>query len=134
MSSSEVEVDVCRIVINDVAPEQILYFREVDGERGLPFVLGIYEATSILRMLEGERTSRPLTHEAWLLTIETIGGKVAESAITRLVDRTYHAELRIANQSEIVRVDVRPSDAVAIALKANAPILIKAELLPEVAS
>jgi bifunctional DNase/RNase len=127
--SEEVRVEVERVVISEIHDQQVIVFREVEGERRLPFVLGIFEATAADLTLKGVPSPRPLTHDAWLATVAALGAGVQAAFIYDLREQTYFAEVRLDRGGERCRVDVRPSDAVMLALKAGAPILIADRLL-----
>ncbi len=131
--ATEVRVDVQRVIISEIHDQQVLVFREIEGERRLTFVLGIFEATAIDRILKRVVCPRPLTHDAWLATITAIGAVVEAVCIHDLKEHTYFAEVRLRLDGKLVPVDVRPSDGLALALRANAPFLIADRLLAEVA-
>ena len=130
--TDEVQIDVCQILIDEVSDEQILVYKEVHGDRTFPFILGTVEAWALVRIIEGGLLPRPLTHETWFSTITEVGGKVLESAITRLKNNTFFAEIRIKINGNIVCIDSRPSDAVVIAIMANVPLYVNANLLAEI--
>ena len=129
--SGEVQVEVERVIISEVHDQQVVIFREVDGERRLPFVLGIFEATTVHRTLKKLPSPRPLSHDAWLGTIAALGARLLAARIYHLQEYTYFAELRLDRNGELIRVDARPSDALTLALKAGAPFLIADQLLTE---
>jgi hypothetical protein len=129
---AEVRVEVERVVISEVHDHQAITFREVEGEQRFWLVIGIYEATVIDRVLRGLPSPRPLTHDAWQATVAALGARVRAVCIHRREEATYFAELRLDRGGELVRVDARPSDAVALGLRARAPILIAVQLLAEV--
>jgi bifunctional DNase/RNase len=133
-TTDQIQIDVIRIIISEIHDQQVVIYKETAGERTVSIMLGIFEATSIQRMLEGVPSPRPLTHDAWFSTICNMGGEVVESAITRLESHTYFAEIRVEINGGIVRIDVRPSDAVAIAIKAGAPLFMDRQVFEEVAS
>jgi bifunctional DNase/RNase len=128
-----VRVEVERVIISEIYDQQAVIFREVDGERRLPFVLGIFEATTIDRTLKKLSLPRPLTHDAWLATIAALGAKLQAACIHDLdVDKqTYFAELRFDRAGEMIRLDARPSDALTLALKAGVPFLIANRILAD---
>lgn len=130
----EFQLDVARLIISEVDDHQVIVFREVGGPRTFPLVIGIFEATSIDRRLRGIWSPRPLTHDAWLASLTAVGVKVLAVGIDSLTDHTYFASLRLLppGSSHTVRVDIRPSDAVAVALTARVPIFIAAQVLTEV--
>lgn len=94
----------------------------------LPIFIGFSEATSIVRGLDADDIGRPLTHDLLLDGIEELGGRVDHVAITAVEDGTYFADLHLDTPRESVVIDSRPSDALALAARTNAPI----EIAPEV--
>jgi bifunctional DNase/RNase len=129
--AEEVRVEVERVVISEIHDQQVIVLREVEGERRLPFVLGIFEALAVDRALKGVPSPRPLTYDAWLATVAALGAGVQAACIHEFREHTYFAEVRLHRGGELVRMDVRPSDALMLALKAGAPVLIADRLLAE---
>jgi len=101
--------------------------KEVDGDRRLPIVIGAPEAGAIAYEIEGVHTSRPMTHDLIKSIIETFDSKVTEIFIHEMKDSTFYASLHFYGSESIV--DARPSDAIAIALRFDAPIYIASSLL-----
>ena len=126
-----VQMELTRIIISDNNEQQIVYLREVGGERAFPIVIGFFEATSIDRRVKGQSTPRPLTHDLLASTIEGLGGELQDITITELRDHTYFAELRIKHDGEIIEVDARPSDAIAVAVTVDVPIFVADDILDE---
>lgn len=107
----------------------ILLLKEMDGNSTLPIWIGKPEADSIALALGGVMTPRPLTHD---LVKNILGGlkiKLNRVVITEILDNTYYALLYLADGKKEVSVDSRPSDAVAVALRANAPIFVEEGIL-----
>lgn len=104
-----------------------LILKEVDGDRRLPIVIGAPEAGAIAYEIEGVHTSRPMTHDLIKTIIETFDTKVTEIYIHEMKDSTFYASLHFFGIESIV--DARPSDAIAIALRFDAPIYIASTLL-----
>src|SRR6516225_6512531 len=125
-------MELTRIIINENNEQQIIFLKEVDGERTFPIVIGIFEATSIDRRVKGLPAPRPLTHDLLASTIEQLGGELQDIFISELRDHTYFAKLRIRHTGEIVEVDSRPSDAIALAVTAKVPIYVAEDVLGEV--
>ena len=100
----------------------------------MSFVLGIFEATTIDRILKRLPCPRPLTHDAWLSTVTFLGAVVQAVCLHDLRENTYFTEVRLHHDGRLVQVDVRPSDGLGLALKAGAPILIADRLLAEVSN
>lgn len=124
-------MELTRIIISETAEQQIIYLKEVDGERMFPIVIGIYEATSIDRRVKGASAPRPLTHDLLANTIELLGGELQDIYISELRDHTYYAKLRIKHEGEIVEVDSRPSDAIAVAVTVDVPIFVAEDVIEE---
>jgi bifunctional DNase/RNase len=127
-------MEIARVIISEVAEQQLIVLRESEGERIFSYMSGIFEATAIDRILKHLPSPRPLIHDAWLSTIVALGAQVQAVCITSLSDAVYFAELRLHCPAGVIWVDMRPSDAIAMALKANAPIFIPEGLLAKVCS
>jgi len=104
-----------------------LILKEVDGDRRLPIVIGAPEAGAIAYEMEGVHTSRPMTHDLIKTIIETFDTKVTEIFIHEMKDSTFYASLHFYGIESVV--DARPSDAIAIALRFEAPMYIASTLL-----
>ncbi len=103
-----VQMELTRIIINENNEQQIIFLKEVDGDRTFPIVIGIFEATSIDRRVRGLPAPRPLTHDLLASSIELLGGELQDIYISELRDHTYYAKLRIRHEGEIVEVDSPP--------------------------
>ena len=125
-------MELKRIIISEVHDQQVIMLREVDGERSFPIVIGIFEATSIDRRVRKLPTPRPLTHDLVTTCIDSLGGELRDVYISELRDHTYFAKLRIRMNGELIEVDSRPSDAVALAVTASVPIYVAEDVLEEV--
>jgi uncharacterized protein len=119
-----VEMQLSRIIISEIHDQQIIYLREVDGDRQFPIVIGIFEATSIERRIKGIQTPRPLTHDLIVHVIEQLEGEPDSVVINDLREGTYFAELRIRRGGELISIDSRPSDAIAVAVTCEPPLPI----------
>jgi bifunctional DNase/RNase len=124
-------MELRRIVINEVHDQQVVMLREVDGERSFPIVIGIFEATSIDRRVKGIQSPRPLTHDLLASVIDNLGGDLQDIFISELSEHTYYAKLRIRKDGEIIEVDCRPSDAIALAVTAKVPIFVAEDVIEE---
>src|SRR5438128_8643248 len=113
-----VQMELKRIIINEVHEQQVIMLREVEGERSFPIVIGIFEATSIDRRVKGVQSPRPLTHDLVANVIDMLGGELQDIFISDLHDHTYFAKLRIKKDGELIEIDCRPSDAIALAVTA----------------
>ena len=107
----------------------MVILREKGGRRLLPIWIGQPEAESIVMQMNGVRRERPITHDLCKNLIVGLGGSVRRVHITKVQKNTYFAELHVARGDEVVQVDARPSDSIAIALRFNAPIFAQESLL-----
>lgn len=126
-----IPMELRRIIISEVDDHQVIVLREVDGERSFPIVIGLFEATSIDRRVKGVETPRPLTHDLIVNAVELLGAEVQDIVISDLREHTYFAKMRIRHEGELVEVDCRPSDAIAVAVTAKVPIFVNEEVLGE---
>ena len=126
-----VQMELKRIIINEIHDQQVIMLREVDGERSFPIVIGIFEATSIDRRVKGVQSPRPLTHDLIAAVIDQLGGEFQDVYISELRDHTYFAKLRVRKDGELVEIDCRPSDAIALAVTARVPIYVAEDVLEE---
>ena len=126
-----VQMELKRIIISEVHEQQIIVLREVDGERSFPIVIGIFEATSIDRRVKNIVPPRPLTHDLIVAVIDQLGGDLQDIVISDLQDHTYFAKLRVRKDGELVEIDCRPSDAIAVAVTAKVPIWVAEDVLAE---
>lgn len=126
-----VQMELRRIIISEVHDQQVIVLREIDGERSFPIVIGIFEATSIDRRVKNMPSPRPLTHDLVTNVIEQLGGEIQDVIISELKEHTYFAKLRIRHEGELIEIDSRPSDAIALAVTAKVPIYVSEEVLQE---
>ena len=119
-----VAMELSRIIISEINDQQVIYLREVDGDRMFPILIGIFEATSIDRRVKQFRAPRPLTHDLLVSSVESLGGEFQDVVISELKEHTYLAVLRIRHGGELIEVDARPSDAIAVAVTCEPPLPI----------
>jgi len=108
-----------------------LLLKEVDGERRIPIIIGHFEAQAIAFELEGLKPPRPLTHELIKNLLEVLSYSIESVIISELRDSTFFAKL-VMDSEEIDPLDSRPSDAIALALKFNAPIYVAKDVMDEI--
>ena len=125
-----VQVELSKIIIDEKRQDQVIVLKEKDGERQFPIIIGFMEASSIKIKLSNLQVPRPMTHDLLLLTIEGLEAKLEKLIIDKLVDNTFHAKLvlRAAGGQEKM-IDSRPSDGIALAVRAQAPIFVDEEVL-----
>jgi bifunctional DNase/RNase len=125
-------MELKRIIISEVHEQQVILLKEVDGDRSFHIMIGIFEATSIDRRVKNTPSPRPLTHDLVASVIESMGGELRDIFISELRDHTYFAKLRIRQNGEMVEIDSRPSDAIALAVTAKVPIYVAEDVIDEV--
>ncbi len=129
-----VQMELSRIIISEVDEQQVIYLKEVDGERMFPILIGIFEATSIDRRVKGFKAPRPLTHDLIASLVESLGAELQDVMISELREHTYYARLRVRHEGELIEVDARPSDAIAVAVtcEPRLPIYVSEDVLNDV--
>lgn len=127
-----VRMELSRIVIAESSDEQVIFLKETGGERSFPIMIGIYEAAAIDRKIKGLRTPRPLTHDLLTSVIAEMGARLARVLISELRDSTFFARLVLDHEGREIEVDARPSDAIALAISASAPIFVDESVLESV--
>jgi bifunctional DNase/RNase len=124
-------MELRRIVTDDVREQYVIYLKEIEGERMFPIVIGLFEVVSIERRIKGIPTPRPLTHDLICQAVDLLGGDIQDVMISDLQDGTYYAKIRVKQNGELVEIDSRPSDAIAVAVTADVPIFVNEEVLEE---
>jgi bifunctional DNase/RNase len=128
----EVRVDLSRIIIHDTSDQQVIFLRERDGEREFPIVIGEGEAFAIDRRLKGFKKARPMTHDLLADIIEAMHGELEKIVISDLKNHTFFAKLVLRARGEVIEVDSRPSDAIALGVANQTPIFVNESVLREV--
>ncbi len=124
-----VEVRVHGLILEPKTQQNIVVLRELDGTRMLPIWIGPGEAAAIRRLVSDEPFPRPLTHDLIQLVVEGLHARVTRVVIADLRENTFFANVFIERESEHLSIDARPSDSIAVALRAAAPIFVNEELL-----
>lgn len=125
-----IELVLSKIKVDEKRHEQLVVFREKEGKRYLPVVIGLPEIHSIKLKLSGVKPPRPMSHDLMLNLIEGLGGKLHKIVIDKLENNTFHAKIHIFRMDgkEII-IDARPSDSVAIALRGQVPVYVEDDIL-----
>ena len=128
-------MELNKIITSEVSDQQVIYLKEVDGERTFPIVIGLGEALSIDNRVKGDVPPRPLTHDLMRDIIEELGGELQDIVINSLHEHTYYAFIRVLQEDELIEIDARPSDAIALAMHCDPPlpIFVEEDVLDEVA-
>ena len=129
-----VPMELSRIIISEINDQQIIYLKEIDGQRSFPILIRVFEATAIERHVKGVSTPRPLTHDLICNIVENLGGEFQDVVISELKEHTYYAKLRVRHEGELIEIDARPSDAIAVAVTCQPPlpIFVNEEVLNDV--
>ena len=121
-----VKMQLARIIISELTENQVIYLQEVDGDREFPILIGIFEATNIDRRAKEEyKPPRPLTHDLVVNVAQSLNATVESVIISELNHSTYFAQLQLRKEDgELVEIDSRPSDAIAVAVTFSPPLPI----------
>lgn len=130
-----IEMELNRIIIDEKRHDQVIVLKEKGGERALPIVIGLLEASSIKMRLSGVSAPRPLTHDLLYSVIDNLEAKVEKVIIDKLEDSTFHAKLILKMENGKSKVvDARPSDSIALSVRTKAPIFVEEEVLKQSAN
>jgi len=124
-----IEMELNKIRIDENRGEQVIVLKEKTGERILPIVIGIMEVTAIKMRISGIAPPRPMTHDLFYKTVSQLGAKIDRIVITKLEQNTFFAKLVIQVDGRVEEVDARPSDSIALAIRAKAPIFVDEQVL-----
>jgi bifunctional DNase/RNase len=117
-------------MVDETRSEQVIVFREKDGMRYLPVVIGMAEVNAIKLKLSGITPPRPMTHDLFIQLLEQLGIKLDKIVIDKIQDSTFYAKLHLSGgKTGPVVVDARPSDSMALAVRTSAPIYAADEVL-----
>jgi hypothetical protein len=119
------------LALDEKGQAPIIILEDEASERGLPIWIGAMEAMSISMALNKVPFPRPMTHDLLINSLEALGGKLESIEVTRMVEGTFFAELIVKRADEVIRIDCRPSDAVALAVRTEAEISAAPEVLDE---
>ena len=126
-----VEVTIAKLGLDATSNAYVVVLQEQGGDRLLPIWIGQAEAESIVMQIHNLKRARPLTHDLCRTLIVGLGGHLRRVTITRVEQNTYFAELQIERDGQLIAIDARPSDSIAIALRLDAPIFASDELLSD---
>lgn len=124
-----IEVRVQSLGMDRVTNNPVVVLQEVAGARVLPIWIGPAEASAIATHLAGVPMARPFTHDLLVTVAGGLGGTVKKAVITKVHEGTYYAELIVARNGEMLSIDARPSDSIAVALRTEARIFADDSLL-----
>lgn len=125
------EMVIFGVSFDMVGQQPIVLLKTVTGNRFLPIWIGRPEAASILMRLQGAQAPRPSTHDLFTTALSELKGEVTKVAITELRENTFFAEVTIAANGDEIVLDSRPSDALALAVRVDAPIFADEQVIEE---
>lgn len=127
-----IEMELNKIVIDEKRHDQLIVLKEKNGERILPIVIGLAEASAIKLKISGFNPPRPLTHDLLHSAIERLDAKIDRIIIDKLEENTFHAKivLKTASGAEKI-IDARPSDSIALAVRAHASIFVEDQIIKQ---
>ena len=125
----EIEMKIRGLMMDPTANTPIVILKEVNGESMLPIWVGAFEANAIAVEIEKLATQRPMTHDLLKNVVCELGASVKRVVITDLIDSTFFAVIEMTRNGEVLVIDSRPSDAIALALRVDCPIYVKDEVI-----
>ncbi len=123
------EVEVRIYSIATTLTESIIFLDEINGIRLLPIWIGPFESQAIVMKMSGYISPRPMTHDLLYRVINQLDGKIIKVVIDDLKENTYFAKIHIQKDNEIVKIDSRPSDAIALAVRSGCKIFVNKKIL-----
>jgi bifunctional DNase/RNase len=117
------------LTVDPLTNSPIVILKEIDGEKTLPIWIGLLEATAIASELEGIKFSRPMTHDLVKNIMEMVDVKILKIEVCDLKNNTYYALIHFTHGEKKMSIDARPSDALALSLRVNAPIFVAEEVI-----
>jgi bifunctional DNase/RNase len=128
-----VEMVIESVRVHMLSNRHVVILKDTAGDRYLPIWIGAWEASAIAMRLQGLAAERPLTHDLFAAALDRLGVRVVRVVISELTDETYHARIHLERDGVQVEVDARPSDALALAVRAEVPIFAADEVLAQAA-
>jgi len=128
-----VEMVIESVRVHMLSNRHVVILKDTEGDRYLPIWIGAWEASAIAMRLQGLAAERPLTHDLFAAALDRLGVRVERVVINELSDETYHARIHLERDGVQVEVDARPSDALALAVRAEVPIYAADEVLAQAA-
>jgi uncharacterized protein len=125
----QIEMTIKGLMVDPITNMPIIILRDAEGQRVLPIWVGIFEANAIALQMENISTPRPMTHDLLRNVIEDMSGHITKIVVSDLRDNTFYALIYVDTGSDTVAIDARPSDAIALALRAQAPIFVEESVI-----
>ena len=124
-----IEMSIKGLMVDPITNMPIVILKDKQGDRVLPIWVGIFEANAIALQIENIATPRPMTHDLLRNVIKDLEGEVERVVVSDLKENTFYAVIYLTVRGESVAIDARPSDAIALALRTRAPILVEESVI-----
>jgi bifunctional DNase/RNase len=121
----QIEMTIKGLMVDPITNTPIIILRDKDGQRVLPIWVGMFEANAIALQIENVTTPRPMTHDLLKNVIQDLHGRIEKIVVSDLKENTFYALIYLRVNGDTIAVDSRPSDAIALALRARAPIFVE---------
>ena len=121
----QIEMTIKGLMVDPITNMPIIILRDKDGQRVLPIWVGVFEANAIALQIENVTTPRPMTHDLLRNVIDDLKADIVKIVVSDLKENTFYALIHLQVNGEPLAVDARPSDAIALALRARAPIFVE---------
>ncbi|HDS09083.1 MAG TPA: bifunctional nuclease family protein [Firmicutes bacterium] len=123
-----IQVKIFSLALDSFTKAPIVILTDLKEKKCLPIWIGIFEANSIMIAINNIQITRPLTHDLMIDLISKLGGALESIYITSVKDGVYYAEIQLRREEEVIKIDARPSDSIALAVRKQVPIFISKEL------
>jgi bifunctional DNase/RNase len=121
----QIEMTIKGLMVDPITNMPIIILRDSDGQRVLPIWVGVFEANAIALQIENVTTPRPMTHDLLRNVIHDLKADIQKIVVSDLKENTFYALIYLSVNGEPLAIDARPSDAIALALRARAPIFVE---------
>lgn len=127
----QIQMTIKGLMVDPITNTPIVVLRDLDGQKVLPIWVGVFEANAIAVQIENVQTPRPMTHDLLRNVIRDLHGTIDRIVVSDLKDNTFFALIHVTIAGEPVAIDARPSDAIALALRASAPIFVEEHVIEQ---
>lgn len=121
----QIEMTIKGLMVDPITNMPIIILRDKDGQKVLPIWVGVFEANAIALQIENVTTPRPMTHDLLRNVIQDLEASVVKIVVSDLKENTFYALIYLQRNGEVIAIDARPSDAIALALRARVPIFVE---------
>ncbi|PYR90009.1 MAG: hypothetical protein DMF84_22505 [Acidobacteria bacterium] len=125
----QIEMTIKGLMVDPITNMPIIILRDKDGQRVLPIWVGVFEANAIALQIENVTTPRPMTHDLLRNVIQDLRAHIDKIVVSDLKENTFYALIYLTVNGDVVAIDARPSDAIALALRARAPIFVEERVI-----